>query len=108
MGSYDSEVKRKVCELLMGGTSTRRIEKMDGMPSRRTLARWMADPTFRDMTKFDAVEALREGRNETFEKASEIAREIDDNYEISTEVKDRVASFMIKLASKIGRVENWH
>ena len=37
---FDPDVAAKLCELISTGLTVREVEHMDGMPNRRTIARW--------------------------------------------------------------------
>jgi hypothetical protein len=41
--SFTQDLADKICDYLMEGKSLRQIEKLEGMPSARTVYRWLAD-----------------------------------------------------------------
>jgi hypothetical protein len=42
--SFTQDLANTICDYLMDGKSLRQIEKIDGMPSARTVYRWLAEP----------------------------------------------------------------
>lgn len=103
---YNEEMADRICDLVAGGKTVRKIGDMEGMPSRSTIRRWIVEnEDFRRayaLAKEGLVEDILEEINEIADDATRDyeAEAGQDGIPVVREKKETIARATLRIATK--------